>query len=637
MRISLVVVATLATWGCVSSVWAGERVRNGSFEELSEQGRTAHWGVGNHYRISDRVGMNGTRGMAYVNESDKNYYEPIGQTLKLEPGTRWRVSMMARTEDLSCLSGICVEWYAADGKWISGTYKDGPSGTTPWTRVEAVTPPIPSDAVKCRVAVYVRKGGIGKAWFDDISVVPFERKAFGALRSSAYRNVAAKGRVTFVADINIKGRLPGAKAVFKIKEADSAVRSVPAEVLTEDRAALTIDVERLALCKQNVICEVKAADGTVMGSGTLSFTRVRDLPAHRVWIDGRRRTIVGGKPFFPLGIYLNSIDGKGDGLCNFLTGPFNCAMPYKEPDRAQLDLCRGKGIEVIYPINTVWPWSKHRPAGVITAADAETYVEKKVAELKDHPALLAWYVNDEIPVERIPDLVARQKLLERLDPEHPTWTVLYQFSQVRDYYDSFDVIGTDPYPVPQASIGNVADWTRVTRDEVMGLKPLWQVPQAFDWGDYGRKDCRFPTREELVNMTWQCVANGANGLIYFAYRHLYRKEGFRVDRWADICAAAASVKSYVPVILSDEDEPVVSGATEELSVRAWKYQGNIYLAVVNNTRKTVTGKLKTAVDSGAVLHRLFGSDGCTLTKEGEIEVELPGLGVEFVRLGSAWR
>ena len=132
-------------------------------------------------------------------------------------------------------------------------------------------------------------------------------------------------------------------------------------------------------------------------------------------------------------------------------------------------------------------------------------------------------------------------------------------------------------------------------------------------------------------MTWQCVANGANGIVYFAYRLLYKKGKFLVDRWADICAAAASVKPYIPVILSDEEPPKVTGASEDLSVRAWRYQGAVYLAVVNNTRKPVKGEIVLDVDSKG-LSVLQGAEGCTLNGARAVAVSLDGLGVAFLRL-----
>ena len=121
------------------------------------------------------------------------------------------------------------------------------------------------------------------------------------------------------------------------------------------------------------------------------------------------------------------------------------------------------------------------------------------------------------------------------------------------------------------------------------------------------------------------------GNLYFAYRLLYKKGKFLVDRWADICAAAASVKPYIPVILSDEVPPKVALATEDLSVRAWRYQGNAYLAVVNNTRKTISGEIGLDGDFKAIA-TLQGATGCALKDSRTISVSLDGLGVSFVRV-----
>ena len=502
-------------------------------------------------------------------------------------------------------------------------------------QLKGVTPPIPAEAAKVRVAFLVSKGGLGKVWFDDISVRPLERPVFGGLRSSAYRNLSADGKVRFLAAVNLKERL-GAKVFFSYKDAGGTMRRVPATTMSQDTAVLEIEAAYLAKGTHPVSCEIVGPGDVKLGGGSLDFIRVDKLPERRAWFDGKRRTIVDGKPFFPLGIYMTAVNEKQ--FADFATGPFNCIMPYVEPSADQLDFCRAKGIEVIYPLNSVWTWHNYRPKGVNSDEEAQSYVERIVNEKKGHPAILAWYCNDEISLEKLPQLLARQQLLERIDPSHPTWTVLYQYGEVRGYYDTFDVVGTDPYPIPGSPIGNVAMWTRTTNEEVMGLKPMWQVPQAFAWADCRgpeRKNDRFPTREEMVNMSWQCVANGANGLVYWCYRLLYQKGKFLVDRWADICAAAASVKPYVPVILSDEEPPKATGATEDLSVRAWRYQGDIYLAVVNNTRKPVTGEIGLEGVGGLTgITTLQGPGGCKLSSAGKISVSLDGLAVSIVRVTS---
>ncbi len=613
-------------------------VQNGSFETV-ENGKPVGWELPPLYRVVDREGMNGTRGVLFENVSDRKSHGFPKMKLPLEAGKCYEYSIWIKSENATTRPRIMVEWYDANGKWLGGSYHPVDAGTHDWREVKDKTPPIPSDAKSCFLGFDVAKGGQGKVWFDDVSVKLFEHEPFGGFYSSCYRDIASEGEVVFYAAINLKDH-PFAKVMIGYLDAEGIARHLPATRIGTDAAILKVNAAHLAKGTHPVMCEVVDGDGTRLGGGSLMFTRVSKLPNRRVWIDSKRRTIVDGKPFFPVGIYLNGVNDKFSQLTNFRTGPFNCIMPYHAPSAQWLDWLRTQGIEVIYPINNIWPWHDYRPKGVETDDDAQTAVEREVNAVKDHPAILAWYVNDEISIEKFPQLLARQKLLERIDPGHPTWTVLYQVSSIREYYPTFDIIGSDPYPIPHGSIGTVAAWTRTTYNEVMGLKPIWQVPQAFSWGDWSRKKGdtrRFPTREELDNMTWQCIANGANGIVYWCYRLLYQNGKFRVDRWADICAAANGVKPYAPVFLSEEDAPKVRGATESLSVRAWRYQGDVYLAVVNNTRNPVKGEIGVDNVDGMVLQRLQGYDGCVLRSCENVSVELPGLGYTFARLGGNWR
>ena len=76
---------------------------------------------------------------------------------------------------------------------------------------------------------------------------------------------------------------------------------------------------------------------------------------------------------------------------------------------------------------------------------------------------------------------------------------------------------------------------------------------------------------------------------------------------------------------------MATGATEDLSVRAWRYQGDVYLAVVNNTRKPTTGKIGLDVDS-KTLTVLQSAKGCTLKDARTVAVSLDGIDVAFLRL-----
>ena len=195
------------------------------------------------------------------------------------------------------------------------------------------------------------------------------------------------------------------------------------------------------------------ARGGAVHAASLVFERVtpEEEAAPAVRIDAFGRTIVDGKPFFPLGMYWSKVDPRLIGA--YREGPFNCLMPYHAPNRREMDLCASNGLKVIY--NVV---GKDLSDGAI------------VCRFRRHPALLAWYLNDERPISERDALARARTFAELHDPDHPGWIAIYQYYEVSSYLPTFDVVGTDPYPLYRNPIGMVTKWTRATRDGLMGLK-----------------------------------------------------------------------------------------------------------------------------------------------------------------------
>lgn len=580
---------------------AGSTVFNPDFERGDEG-----WRLRPAYSVQRGAGMNGTAALAYENADPKLPYAFPSQKIQLKPGQIYRFSAWIRTENLKPAKGsgamLGIEWSDGNGRHLGGAYSRGLKGTEDWTRIEGVTTAIPEKAAGFSFIPYCTPGCVGKAWFDDIEIAPYEKPAVGHMVSSAYRNVAADGALKFMVGLAVpeKFELDEVTAEFSYERMDGTRKVIPAQTLTRSEAGIEIATENLKRGKSIVAFRLKAPDGSALGAAKLCFRRVDKLPRRQVWIDEHRRTIVDGKPFFPLGMYTGNASRRAE----YVKGPFNCVMPYQAPDAVGMDFYWTNGVRVIYSVKDVYAGANHAPKSVTSEDAADSYVQAKVDAFKNHPGLLAWYVNDELVGDGWYGMLTRRRdFLERADPDHPVWAVIYQLQFLREITPTFDIIGTDPYPVPNKPLSMAADWTRQTDRAYFALRPMWQVPQAFDWGGYrpewpGSPQNRMPTVEEMRSMSWQCIASGANGLIYYSYTAIQKEtHGFPFAKaWSDICKVGEEIRRYIPVMLSVEPAPEVTGAPPEWCVRVWRKDGAAWLLAVNAQDKASAAELTLSED-----------------------------------------
>lgn len=578
-----------------------------------EQGDTG-WLLPPAYSVVKGAGMNGSAALVYANDDPRLPYAFPQCEIPLETGVVYRVSGMVRTEDLDpgARKGaqLCIMCRDAGGTCVAEWYSAGTKGTKDWQRIEFVTRPIPPTAVQCLLVAYCTPQALGKAFFDDILVTPYEEPAVGQMFSSVYRNTAASGKIDFAVALSMPGTYsPGeTKGVFSYMDAKGAQREVPVTPDARDRVGFSIDAAQLKEGESEIGFTLLAPDGTRLGSSSLTFQRPAKMPERRVWIDEHKRTIVDGEPFFPLGMY-SSVRMRRD---EYVKGPFNTIVSYLPLDAVEMDYFHTNGIKVVYSVKDVYPAMPERtPSTVTDDATASAYVQGKVDAFRTHPALLAWYVNDECTLERFESLRTRQELLERIDPDHPTWAVLYQYDLMRAMAPTFDILGVDIYPVTGSPLSSVTQGARRTSGALLGMRPMWHVPQSFDWGIFrddkpGAPPYRMPTVGEMRSMTWQFIAAGANGLIYYGFSTIQvpkRKDGtpFDFDKaWADICTVAEEVRTYAPVLLSVEKAPTLSGAPGAWGARVWRKDGETWLLVVNAQDKADSAELTLSEDFATV-------------------------------------
>ena len=586
--------AAIALAGVCSA--AEQLPKNAGFETPDAKGGgAAGWSLyGNgEWSVLRGEGRNGTSALICGDVGKGGW---TTQWVDVEPGRPYRVEGWVRTEGVEG-SGVCIDfsWHDAYGTRL-GTAATQPrvTGTTAWTKVslEAFVPP--AAARRCLIGTPVTGNTKGKAWFDDLRIVPIDLPPIGEFISDAYRNRAAEGPVTFHVALNAKKDEIAAKGYhgrFVVPSVTGGTRLAAPVSDPENPSELsaTVEASSLPLGETKVTFELLDAKGKLVAKKPLTFTRTAKPETKGVRIDRRGITRIDGKPFFPLGMFMwKAVPEKID---HYAKGPFNCLMPYAEPTKAEMDYVHGKGLKMIYTLKDCYVGLSGVPKGVTNEATETAYVTRRIGEFRNHPALLAWYINDELGLDWLKRLAARRDLCERLDPDHPTWVAHYMVEDIRSHLPAFDVIGSDPYPICQTGdppISQVMEHTRITRKCVFGARAMWQIPQAFDWGAYRVKDkdkTRPPTFDEMRNMAWQFIAEGANGLIFYSYSD-WDKMKWRTPpekMWDSVCRIGAEVKSKFPVFLSGETAPRVSLVTKDASVRAWRKDGETWLLAVNPT------------------------------------------------------
>lgn len=627
---------------CVSVGFAGEVVelKNAGFEETGKNKYPVGWSRHPDWH-GERAGHNGSGGLVFeCSEGKKQKRGRPQQEVFLKAGRRYYVSVLVKTTDIVTERktpaqgvGIYLDCYGADGKWkFGGSPRVFVNGTSEdWTKVEFITREVPDGIARAYIQPWAKSCVSGRAVVDNVYIAEYDIPPVEGVFSHVYRNESAGGLVRFSASINTdvrKHSLKDYSAAFTYTAADGSRKTVSGAMVSPVEAAVELDTSLFALGTNDVTCALSLG-GKMLGESSVRFARVETLTRRRVYIDEYKRAIVDGKPFFPLGMYFKNSLVSASNLAVYTEGPFNCVMPYakKGLSPSDLELYRQAGLKVIFDLRY----------GLSDESVGKPWVHEMVRKFRGHPSLLAWYTNDERPVADIPKLAARQKWVEALDPDHPTWSVQDVFSEVRHYLGTYDVLGMDPYPIPKKPIERVISSMRQGVSGTFGTKAVWQVPQAFGWGWLKRRETkgqRAPTQKELSNMTWQSIAGGANGIVYYAFHHLSEPHEDPNDAfepaWARTKAAAAEVKKYEQVMLSVERPVTVSGATESVAVRTWRHEKDTYLLVVNCTTNAQTARLTLSEDAG----RLVSSDFGPAPKiEGRtVEASLEPIGYRMLRL-----
>lgn len=582
---------------------------NPSFETAAENAPPAQWaGPANIYTRDTTVTRSGSASLKYTN-TDPAVYVLCSQPINLTPRKMYEISAWVKTQDITgdeSGATICVEYYDAAGKYVGGCYPQGVKATNDWTLIKGITGRIPPEATHCSFSCYARQGMTGTAWWDDVAITPYAECPLATMLTSPnYRN-----QVLGAAPAPIRIHCTTTLTDYPLQLTDVRLAWQLLNETTRDIAAtgeinpvpaadadIIIDPQPLPEGRYTIQIALKPiATDTPLATEAWTITRRIEDPSRTAHIDAHNRLILNGEPFFPLGMYWGGVTPEQ--LDIYAQSAFNCLMPYSQPNKETLDQIHARGLKIIYSVKDIYTGTAGCPATVKTQDDEYTCVKSCVEQYRDHPALLAWYINDELPLDMLDRLSLHRQWIEDLDPNHPAWVVLYQVDQVRHYLPSYDVIGTDPYPIPDRPPAMAAEYARKMTTALCASRPMWQVPQVFNWAVYKTSEdekakCRAPSFDEMRSMAWQSIAEGANGIIFYSWFDIHRDPATPFEeQWAKIKTIAQEIKDMTPALLSIETPPPITIEPAPWLNTLIKQTGDTtHIVLVNNTPENHTATI----------------------------------------------
>lgn len=622
---------------------------NPSFE--SDGDDAVPWNLGAKlFQRDTSVARTGNTSLRWSN-TEPGVYRLTTQQVQLQPGRVYELSGWIKTEQVEGVreSGatIALGYSSKSGEYIKGgPHPGGQKGTGDWWQLVSYAGPIPENVTYGTFTCYVRKRGdqtfTGTAWWDDVVLRPvsLEVRLLQPSYKARVTDESPELEVEFVAwpqdfglaygevmvDLAI---VPADKDAPKVFEHSYGVKDGAAG----QRQVLTADLSALEEGKYDVYVSLRhIQSGQTLWRQQRTIHRVaqsnREL---RVHFDEHHRMIVDGKPFFPIGVYSKTSP------VDVLAGtPFNCFMSYGHLSGSQMDAAHDAGLKVIYSVkdyfNKIW----YSPGAVRSIHDEVPAIRKVVEQFRDHPSLLAWYVNDELGPECLVEHRAHYRLLNEEDPHHPAWSLHYKPEEMSELLDTADIIGIDTYPVPDEPLAKVADDMQATVQAVRGRRPVWSVPQIFSWAVF-RDSGRPPTLGEMRNMAWQAICNGAGGLIFYSLHQVQKDDAFPFEpRWRDIQTMAGEVAEYAEILTSIEEVPALRVSNQPwLHWTARRVDNTLYFFAVSDAGGA--GEFHFEVDSNVrgIDRKILGEsprEAIKMTQDGQWHDRLESGAVHVYRI-----
>lgn len=325
------------------------------------------------------------------------------------------------------------------------------------------------------------------------------------------------------------------------------------------------------------------------GAEVVASAESRPLPYRPdplVGFDPNGFLTVSGKPWFPVGLYtIQAREGSHDGVMEEARkAGFNTTVFYAytvDTITPLLDAAQRHDLRAfVYPAN---------PSRVREHKASRDELVGEIQARMHHPALLGWYLVDEpegIGVASVQTVRDYYQLVKETDPSHPCSLVIMSPGAAANYGDSADIVWIDPYPIPHSPVTYVSECMDGAHDSIASDKPVWTIPQAFDWSVWrtGKVDqVHRPTPVEERCMTYLALVHGAKGIIYWAHTASKYYIQDYPEHWAALKQLAGELQQLSPVLLTTNSTSKlrVTPKSATLDMMVKEFNGDLYVFAVN--------------------------------------------------------
>ena len=571
---------------------------------------------------------NGASSLMLANANVCSKWDPLAtNSVTGQGGTTYTISGEMKTLDLTSTninSGARFDlFFAGATPTLNGT-NDWTSYTLPHLQVT------PGTKSAFQLAAYQYPLPSGQAWFANLSMqqeIPPTLQTF--LLYPNYRGLmfSDQSQVASIAiTVNPPPGISPASYQVEIDATDVVGNIVASQTVTPEATEFiaTLDMGALPPGTYQVAGKIEDASGNVVMTQS-AYTIVK-LDASirsgmKAWIDPANLAhFIDGNAHFVLGTYdttgYSSLPSAYDAeLAAIAKAPINMVINYYIGAAAipQVDAyttaMKKYGITYMPTVNQYYTNMPGYPYGLaarLGATNQDQLISYYAAALAPDLGIVGYYVQDEPPIDRQAETFHQYSLIKANDPSGFDLAVLSRPAQYSYWRDTIDVAGVDSYPINQPTgndLAKVADATRTTIQAVHGARPVWTVIQFFQ----ATSKSAWPTEQQLHDMSWMAIVEGATGLFYWEYgiRGLYEVKDpvEHAALYQELINVTTEIKSLEPVLLSP-DAPVItanSAAGTVFTKTKISADGSRYLFSYNYTASPVTAQFTLAGPATSVL------------------------------------